>query len=334
MPVTVTFGEVMLRLSAPGQERLFQSSHLHTWWGGAEANVAMGLAALGVPTRHVSRLPTTAIGNAALRALMAEGVDTQEIIRGGERLGLFFCEAGAAPRERQTLYDLDQSSFGTLDPMAFDWKRILSDASWFHVSTVTAALGARPARAVAEALATAHRMGVRTSLALNLRSPLWGGRDPRPIVEPLVLHASMLIGNPGEIERMLGIPTDGDLPEQTEAINRTARRVHEQFGCARVLVTQRQDLSIGTQRVRAHGWEADEDTFWSTPWHEVAVVDRVGSSDSFVAAYLYAQRQGYAMGRALQFAAAASALKLTIPGDVNRVTVREIESYLASHPEM
>ncbi|MEY4534562.1 MAG: hypothetical protein RLZZ246_880, partial [Planctomycetota bacterium] len=179
MPVHVTFGEVLLRLSAAGPERLFQSPELRTWWGGAEANVAMSLGMLGVPVRHVTCVPENALGDAAVRALTTEGVDTRDVRRGGSRLGLYFLEAGAGPRPLQVTYDRAHSAFATLDPAQFDWKTILADAAWFHVSGITPALGDGPLRATAEALAMANRLGVRTSFDLNFRPALWQGRDPR-----------------------------------------------------------------------------------------------------------------------------------------------------------
>jgi 2-dehydro-3-deoxygluconokinase len=332
LPRVVTFGEVLLRLSPPqAQERLFQSPSLRTWFGGAEANVAAGLAALGVPAEHVTRVPDGPLGDAALAALRAAGVGVAHAARGPGRLGLYFVESGADLRPLRVVYDRAGSAFAALEPAQLDWGAALAGAGWFHVSGITPVLGDGPARALDAALDAARAAGVPVSVDLNWRPALWRGRDPRPVLEPIAARADLLVANPGAIEIMLGIPTAGAMPEPPEALAETARRVHERFGCREVALTQRETLSASEHAWRAHLWGAGDGHLHSAPRYAVRVVDRVGGGDSFVAALLYARFAGRAPADAVRFATAASALKLTIPGDQNRVTAAEVD-HLLSHP--
>jgi 2-dehydro-3-deoxygluconokinase len=176
----VTFGEVLLRLSPDRpQERLFQSPALRSYFGGAEANVAAGLAALGVPADHVTRLPANALGDAAMAALRAAGVGVTHVARGGDRLGLYFVESGADLRPLRTVYDRAGSAFALVEPAHLDWHAALAGAAWFHVTGINPALGAGPLRAMTAGLDAARALGVRVSIDLNWRPALWTGRDPR-----------------------------------------------------------------------------------------------------------------------------------------------------------
>jgi 2-dehydro-3-deoxygluconokinase len=332
LPRVVTFGEVLLRLSPDRpQERLFQSPALRSYFGGAEANVAAGLAALGVPADHVTRLPANALGDAAMAALRAAGVGVTHVARGGDRLGLYFVESGADLRPLRTVYDRAGSAFALVEPAHLDWHAALAGAAWFHVTGINPALGAGPLRAMTAGLDAARALGVRVSIDLNWRPALWTGRDPRPVVEPLAAHADLLVANPGAIAVMLGVPTAGTMPEPPDALRDTARRVHERFGCRDVALTQRETVSASEHAWQAHLWSAADDVLHSARRYRVRVVDRVGGGDSFVAGLLYARLAGRAPADAVRFATAASALKLTIPGDQNRVTAAEVD-HLLSQP--
>ena len=331
----VNFGEIMLRLSPPGHERFFQSPELRTYFGGSEANVAASLAHFGVRSRYVTRVPDNAVGEGALRALRAEGVGVESVVRGGPRLGIYFVEGGADLRPLRTVYDRAGSSFSQLDPSELDWAAILGGADWFHVSGITPALGAGPERAVRDALTAARAAGVTTSVDLNFRPAVWAGRDPKPVIRPLVAMCDVLIGNPGAMWTMLGVRTAGSAPEPAEALHETARTIQREFGCRRVAITQRQSLSASE-----HGWRAalydpassgGEQQLYTSRRYHVRLVDRVGGGDSFVAALVYAMLAGRDPHAALEFATAASALKLTIPGDFNRVSIDEVERTLEAH---
>ena len=327
----VTFGEVLLRLSPPHpHERLFQSPTLRTWFGGSEANVAAGLAQLGTAVDHVTRVPAHAVGDAALAALRAEGVSVRHVARGGTRLGAYFVESGADVRPLRTVYDRAGSGFAELEPGHLDWDTALAGASWFHVSGIVPALGDGPARTLTAALDAARAHGVPVSVDLNWRPALWQGRDPRPLIEPLASAARLLIANPGAIEIMLGERTEGTAPEPPDALRDTAARLCARFGCAEIALTQRDVRSAHAHAWTAHLYDGATGALASAPWYDVQVVDRVGGGDSFVAALLHARFAGRAPADAVRFAAAASALKLTIPGDFNRVTVDEIDRLVAS----
>lgn len=322
----VCFGELMLRLSPPGAERFFQSPALRTWFGGSEANVAVGLVHLGTPASYITRLPANAVGDAALSALRAEGVDTRDILRGGSRMGIYYVESGADLRPMRVVYDRAGSAFSQIDADALDWSAMLHDADWLHLSGITPALGDGPARAALAAASVAGRVGVPVSLDLNYRPALWAGRDPRPLVEPLAAACTLLIGNPGAFAAMLGVATPDRAGD--DLILAASRQVHERLGCARIAVTRREVRSASR-----HGWstslfDGPSGEMYTSRRYDVNVVDRVGGGDSFAAGLLHALREGRSAQTALAFATAASALKLTIPGDFNRVSAAEVDAVL------
>ena len=325
MKRVVSFGELMLRLSPPGDERLFQSPALRTFFGGSEANVAVSLAHLGMRSDFVTRLPASAIGDAALSALRAEGVGVRGVARGGERLGIYFVESGADLRPLRVVYDRAGSAFSALDPAEIDWDSLLHGAAWLHLSGITPALGEGPARAATQAAEAARSLGVRVSVDLNYRPALWKGRDPIPVMRPLVTGASVLVGNPGAAAAMLGAGA-----EAADDIRQSAERIAEELGIATVALTHREVISASE-----HGWSTllyDRRTagLHTSRRYQVRVVDRVGGGDSFAAALIFALLEGRECREALEFATAASALKLTIPGDFNRVSADEVERVLHS----
>jgi 2-dehydro-3-deoxygluconokinase len=326
MTQVVCFGELMLRLSPPGQERFFQTPTLRSWFGGSEANVAVGLAHLGSPSRYITRLPENAVGDAALAALRAEGVDTRDMVRGGPRLGIYYVESGADIRPMRVVYDRAGSAFSQIDEGAVDWTVALKDAAWLHLSGITPALGEGPARAALAAAKAARKLHVRVSLDLNFRPALWAGRDPRPLVEPLARASDLLIGNPGAFAAMLGVATPAGAGDQL--VRDASKRVHDTLGCAHVAVTRRDVKSASHHGWNACLYDAATDGFYVSRRYDVHVVDRVGGGDSFAAGLLHALRTGHTPASALEFATAASALKLTIPGDFNRVSSEEVHRLL------
>ena len=327
MKRVVSFGELMLRLSPPGQERLFQSPQLRTFFGGSEANVAASLAHFGVRSDYVTRLPSGPVGDAALASLRAEGVGCRGIARGGERLGIYFVESGADLRALRVVYDRAGSAFARLSPDEFDWDGLLRGADWLHLSGITPALGDGPAQAAREAVQAARSMKVKVSIDLNYRPALWTGRDPVPVTRALVEGCDVLIGNPGAVRALLGVgPGGGD--EGDDTLRRTAEALVDELRVCRVALTKRDVVSASE-----HGWSTalfDPRTgtlHRSSRW-QVRVTDRVGGGDSFAAALIHTLLEGREPAGALEFATAASALKLTIPGDFNRVTADEVEALL------
>lgn len=324
----VTFGELLLRLSPPGEERLFASSELVTFFGGAEANVAVALSHFGVRCDYVTRVPNNPIGDAAIAALEREGVGTERILRGGERLGIYFVEPGADLRTMRVVYDRAGSAFAGLAPDAVAWPQILTGAGWFHASGITPALGDGPRAVLTAAIACARAHGIPVSFDLNYREALWRDRDPRPVVEPLARQANLLIGNPAALRAGLGIEADDDTLATPARARELAERVARHSGARRVALTRRELLGP-----REHGWSAvlydsETGTFAQSRRHCVQVVDRVGGGDSFAAALIARLLNGDEPVDALEFAVTASALKLTVPGDFSRATVGDVVDLL------
>jgi 2-dehydro-3-deoxygluconokinase len=327
MKRAISVGEIMLRLSPPGQERFFQSPELRTCFGGSEANVAVSLAHFGLRSEYVTRLPSNPIGDAALRALRAEGVGVEGIMRGGSRLGIYYVEPGADIRPMRVIYDRAGSSFSQLDPAEIDWRSLLRGADWLHLSGITPALGDAPARAAQDAALAARALGVTVSVDLNYRPALWAGRDPAALIRPLAGAADVIIGNPAAVDAMLGIRVD-EAPAGGPKLDVIAGRVHADLGCRQIAMTHREVLSSNE-----HGWRAalydagSKETHFSRRY-QVRLADRVGGGDSFAAALVFAILTGRAAADTIAFATAASALKLTIPGDFNRVSVEEVDRLL------
>jgi 2-dehydro-3-deoxygluconokinase len=317
------FGELMLRLSPPGHERLFQTSELRAWFGGSEANVAVGLAHLGLRSEFLTRFPENAIGEAAERAIRAEGVDVRRSAWGGKRLGIYFVESGADIRPLRVVYDRAGSAFSEIAPDEIDWDAVMRSTDWFHVSGITPALGEGPAASAREAVEEARRGGVPVSLDLNYRPALWTGRDPKPAIRPLAARCDVLIGNPGAIAAMLGVDGPADARE-------LCARVAAEVGCRQVALTRREVLSASEHGWSAALYDATTGDFLSSRRWQVKVVDRVGGGDSFAAGLIYSVLTGREPAAALEFATAASALKLTIHGDANLVSADEVDRLLAS----
>ena len=328
----VTFGEIMLRLSPPGFERLLQSPTLSATFGGAEANVAVSLAHWGFDSVYVTRLPVNPIGEAAVHALRAEGVRTGFVLRGGERLGIYFAESGASQRASQVVYDRACSSIADIDPAAIDWADILRGASWFHVSGITPALGPKPARCVADALAAARAANVTTSLDLNYRRKLWQPTDAQAALRPLLKDVHLVIANEEDLQSALGLDVPGvdvHAGRVTAAAYRDVTHHVCELGPRTVAVTLRESLSASD-----NGWSAllagvDLPDVLESRRYDIRLVDRIGAGDAFAAGMIYGGTTGLGPVESLEFAVAAGALKHTIPGDFNRVSVDEVRRLAA-----
>jgi 2-dehydro-3-deoxygluconokinase len=325
----VTFGECLLRLSPPPYERFLESPQFGVFFGGCEANVAVGLAHLGIPASYVSVLPQSAIGDAALAALRAEGVETGSIVQAGDRLGIYFIELGRDARASRVVYDRARSAFAHLAGTSFQWPAILNGAAWFHGSGITPALGAGPSTALGAAVAAARAAHIRVSIDLNYRPALWTARDPRPFIRPLVHDIELLIGNTTAVRAMLGIAASDDTTATPDGARALAGTMAAQFGARRVALTRRELLSENAHRWSASLYDAQTQSFVHSRTHSVRVVDRVGGGDSFAAALIASILRGYPAQRAVEFAVAASAHKLSVPGDFNRVTTDEVDKMLA-----
>ena len=326
---TVTFGEIMLRLSPPGFERLFQSPVLQATFGGGEANVAVSLAQFGFESYYVTRVPANPVGDGAVRALRAEGVRIDFVQRGGSRLGIYFAETGASQRASAVVYDRAGASVATIKPGEIPWDDVLAGAQWFHVTGITPALGASVADATREAIEAARRHGARVSLDLNYRGKLWGTDRAREVMRPLASMVDVIIANEEDIQSCLGLAVHGaDVTAgvlDVAAYREVAARVVAEFGVKQVAITLRESFSASRNGWSAVLYDAPTGEFHQGQRYDVTVVDRIGGGDSFAAGLIYGLVTGRGAEAALRFAVAASALKQTIPGDFNRVTAAEVD---------
>jgi 2-dehydro-3-deoxygluconokinase len=326
----VTFGEIMLRLSPPGFERLFQSPVLSATFGGGEANVAASLAHFGLESCYVTRLPSHAIGDAAVRALRAEGVRTDFILRGGDRVGIYFAETGASQRASTVLYDRARSAVSEMDPDAVAWDRVMAGAAWFHVTGIMPALGEKAAAATRRALAAAKAAGARVSVDLNYRKKLWSEAQAQQTLRPMMKDVDVVLANEEDLQAVLGVQVPGtdvtagrlDLAGYRAA----AERVTRELGPPMIAITLRESLSASDNGWSAALWDAASGTLHESQRYIVRLVDRIGGGDSFAAGLIYGLVTGRPAEAALRFAVAASALKQTIPGDFNRVSAAEVDA--------
>ena len=326
----VTFGELMLRLSPPGFERLFQSPLLSATFGGGEANVAASLAQFGLHSCYVTCLPAHAIGDGAVRALRAEGIDTAHVVRAGSRVGIYFAETGASQRAGTVVYDRTQSAISEIAPDAVNWDEVMSGAAWFHLTGITPALGARAAAATEAAIAAAKRAGARVSVDLNYRKKLWTESQAQATMRPLMRNVDVVIANEEDLQAVLGIEVAGaDVTAGALDIagyRAAAERVTREFGPSIVAVTLRESLSASDNGWSAVLWDSASATMRQSQRYLIRIVDRIGGGDSFAAGLIYAILAGRPLDAALRFAVAASALKQTISGDFNRVSVAEVDA--------
>jgi 2-dehydro-3-deoxygluconokinase len=332
MTRVVTLGEVMLRLKSPGFERLFQSPVLESTFGGAEANVAASLAQYGVDARFVSAIPANNVGDACIAALRSFGIDTSMIKRQGERLGIYFLENGANQRPSRVTYDRAGSSISTANASDFDWDAVFENADWFHISGVTPAISATAAELSLAAAKAARDRKITVSVDYNYRKNLWKyGKKASDVMRELVAHATIGVANEEDCQKALGIEVDVDVTsgELEHAKYRAlAAKVLKTFpNLEKQVITLRESHSADR-----NGWSAclyNGKDFLMSRHHDITdIVDRVGAGDSFAAGLIYGLRAYRNDQKALEFATAASCLKHSILGDINRVGVSEVESLM------
>lgn len=338
----VTLGEIMLRLSPPSHLRFGQANQFEVNYGGGEANVAASLAQFGMDACFVTKLPDHDIGQCAIEALRRHNVNTMHISRGGERLGIYFLENGASVRASKVVYDRKHSAIAEANPEEFDFDAIFRNASWFHFSGITPALGPKAASLVEAAVIAAKRHKVTVSLDFNYRKKLWTLEEARRIMRPLMTYVDVFIG--GERDAALLLSEDEALlqvgltpavtmsiqdhpMEKGEKIHQTAellKSLKERFDLQYIATTSRDSHSASD-----NGFEAmlyDGSSLITSKHYELRIVDRVGGGDAFAAGLIYGLASGRAPQAALEFAVAAAALKHTIFGDANLVTVEEVDA--------
>jgi 2-dehydro-3-deoxygluconokinase len=330
----VTFGEIMMRLAPPGTLRFGQARSFDVIYGGGEANVAVSLANFGVPVEYVTRLPKNDLGDACLMFLRQYGVGTSKIVRGGDRLGIYFLEMGAMQRPSKVIYDRTGSSIATIQRGMLDWESVLDGADWFHWTGITPAISESLADVCQEGVETARQMGLTVSCDLNYRSKLWKwGRRPGEVMPGLVQHCDVAIGNEEDAAQVFGIhapDTDVTSGEVDAAKYRSVcEKLVERFpGLKTVAITLRGSLSASHNTWSGILWHAGQ--VYIAPVYDVThIVDRVGGGDSFMAGLIYGlNTYGEDKQAALDFAVAASCLKHSIMGDFNLVTVEEVEKLM------
>ena len=333
MAKTVCFGEIMLRLSPPGFERLLQSPSLTATFGGGEANVAVSLAQFGHESHYVTRLPANAIGDAAIKVLRGEGVHVDHVARGGERIGIYFAETGASQRPSSVIYDRAHSAISEMTPGSVKWAEVFKGTAWFHWTGITPALGANAAASVREAIEAARAAGARISVDLNFRKKLWSSAEAQKTMRPLMKCVDVVIANEEDLQAVLGIDvahadvTGGSL--DAASYRKAAERVVSEFNVAAVAVTLRESLSASENGWSAVVFDRDSKSFIQSQRYIVRLVDRIGGGDSFAAGLIHGFVGGRDLEATLKFAVAASALKQTIPGDFNQVSVAEVERLVA-----
>jgi 2-dehydro-3-deoxygluconokinase len=330
----VTFGEIMLRLSTPGYERFVQASRFDVSFGGGEANVAVSLANYGIPVEYVTRLPENEIGRAAATTLRKYGVGTSNILWGGERMGIYFLETGAVNRASKVIYDRAHTSISTLEPGMVDWDHVLETASWFHWSGITPAISENAALVCLEAIKVANRKGITISTDLNFRKNLWKyGKKASEVMRELVACCDIILCNEEDAEKVFGIKPEGvDITRgyvDASAYESVCRQLMKQFpNTKKVIVTIRG--SINANHNTWSGVLFDGRKLYLAPHYNIThIVDRVGGGDSFMGGLIYGiLTYKDDDQKALNFAAAASCLKHTIPGDFNLVSAEEVEKLM------
>lgn len=335
MKKAVTFGEIMLRLSTPGYQRFVQSQQFDVSYGGGEANVAVALAGYGLESYFVSRLPKHEIGESALHAVRRYGVNTDYIVRGGDRLGIYFLETGASQRPSKVIYDRADSAISQIEPGIIDWENVFAGKDWFHWTGITPALGEGSARVLKEACIAAKKAGVTVSCDLNFRSKLWTEEQAQAVMVPLMEYVDVCIANEEDAQRSLGFSAGSTNIEEAkldkEGYVTLAKALKKEFGFDAVAITLRESFSASK-----NGWSAllHDDKECSEPQrssrYDITIVDRVGGGDSFASGLIYGLLSKSNTKEALEFAAAASCLKHTIPGDFNLVSTDEVEKLIAS----
>ncbi|MEM6395141.1 MAG: sugar kinase [Bacteroidota bacterium] len=335
MSKVVTFGEIMLRLSPPGKLRFSQANSFDVIYGGGESNVAVSLANYGIPVSFVSRIPQNDLGECAIMELRKRNVDTNHIVRGGERLGIYFLEIGAVSRGSKVVYDRAYSAMASIEAGMIDWEEVFKDADWFHWTGITPALSQGAADACLEAIETANRLGVTVSTDLNYRKKLWKyGKSPREVMPELVSGCDIILGNEEDAEKHFGLhPEDVEVTQgstmEAAAYESVHRQIKKMFPRAKKIITTLRG-SISASHNSWSGLLFNGDTFFEAPTYQIThIVDRVGGGDSFMGGLIYGLLT-YPEDdqKALNFAVAASCLKHTIFGDANQVTVAEVETLM------
>lgn len=329
MSKIVTFGEIMLRLAPEGYYRFVQADKYGATYGGGEANVAVSLANFGLGAKFVTKLPKHEIGQAGVNSLRRFGVDVSGIVRGGDRVGIYFLEKGASQRPSKVVYDRAGSAIATATKADFDWNEIFgADTEWFHFTGITPALGSNVAEICLEACRIAKEKGITVSCDLNFRKKLWTSDEAEATMSKLMEYVDVCIANEEDAEKVFKIKADntnitgGKLDH--EGYKSVAKKLVDRFNFKTVAITLRESISANDNVWGAMIYDGEE--FYFSKKYPVHIVDRVGGGDSFGAGLIYGMISKYTSAEALEFAVAASCLKHSIEGDFNFVSVDEVKA--------
>ena len=333
MKKVITFGEIMMRLNPEGYQRFVQADRFEASYAGGEANVAVGLAQFGMDAAFVSKVPAHEIGQCAVNELRRFGVDTSLILRGGDRLGLYYVEKGASQRASKVIYDRAGSAIAKAAVSEFDWDAIFENASWFHWTGITPALGGELPDICLEACKAAKAHGVTISCDLNFRKKLWTSAQANTVMSKLMPYVDVCIANEEDAKDVFGIAASGtDIAAgklSREGYRSVAEQLCARFGFKAVAITLRGSISASDNDWAAMLYTGGE-TYFSPTYH-IRIVDRVGGGDSFGAGLIYAMLNGKAPQDTVNFAVAASCLKHSIEHDFDLVSVSEVEALAAGN---
>lgn len=324
----ITFGEVMMRLNPEGYLRFVQADKFEATYAGGEANVAVSLSNYGVDAAFVSKVPAYEIGQCAINALRHYGVDTSNVVRGGDRLGIYFVEKGASQRASKVIYDRANSSIAMATSADFEWEKIFDGADWFHFTGITPALGGNQPEICMEACRAAKKLGLTVSCDLNFRKKLWSQEQANAVMTKLMPYVDVCISNEEDAKDVFGIEAENtDLNTgklSHEGYVSVAKQLVDRFGFKKVAFTLRGSLSASDNDWAGMLYSDGEASF--SPTYRVRIVDRVGGGDSFGGGLIYSLMSGYDNQKAINFAVAASCLKHAIEHDYNMVSVSEVEA--------
>ena len=329
MAKIITFGELMLRLQPYNYERFVQCDHVEFTFGGGEANVAVSLANYGMDVAYVTKLPAHAIGQSAVNSLRRFGVDTSKIVRGGDRIGIYFNEKGASQRGSVCIYDRAHSAIQEASSEDFDWDKIFEGVEWFHFTGITPALGPNLVQICKEACIAAKAKGIKISCDLNYRGKLWTRAQAREAMTELCQYVDVCISNEEDAKDVFGIEAEatdiyaGSLNH--EGYKSVAKQLADKFGFEMVAITLRESHSAFDNGWSAMLYNVAKDEYCFSKKYDLHIIDRVGGGDSFGGGLIYACMNGYDTQSAVEFAVAASALKHSIEGDYNMVTLAEVQ---------
>lgn len=328
----VTFGEILLRLAPQGYKKLFQNDFFETSFCGAEANVAVSLANYGINSCFVTKVPDNEVGQAAINSLRYFGVDTSKIIKGGDRLGLYYLEKGASQRPSKVLYDRAFSSIANSKIEDFDWDSIFDGVEWFHFTGINPALSSSMSKISLEACKAAKEKGITISCDINYRSKLWTKEQAKEQMTKIMQYVDVCIGNEEDAENVFGIKADNS-DVQSGSFNHNsyeevAKKISYKFRCKYVAITLRTSMSASKNKWAGMLYSANENKYFISNEYNIDIVDRVGSGDSFAAGIIYSMLSNFDGQKSVEYAVAASCLKHTLEGDYNRVSINDVKKLM------